>query len=58
MRTWLARFSFSFIIIAAVLVWEGSRQQDSVKQTLSYLGAAVCTVLGIAGIRARHGRGN
>ena len=62
MRRWLARLSFSFFVLAAVLVYDGyrgARGQGGRALTerqvqLRYAGAVVCIGLGIAGTRARH----
>ncbi len=61
MRKWLARLSFSFIIVAAVLAWEAyrTRRGDRVpgREWQAYAliaGAAVCFGLGLRGIRDRH----
>jgi hypothetical protein len=56
MHKWLARLSYSFIIVAAVLLWQGSKLAPSqgMKRTLCYGGALVCIVLGAMGVRARH----
>ncbi|MEO6436776.1 MAG: hypothetical protein ABIP55_13590 [Tepidisphaeraceae bacterium] len=57
MRKWLARLSFSFLILAAVLAWEGRRAaQAGRRSTLHYATAAVLAAAGIAGIRERHRR--
>jgi hypothetical protein len=56
MRRWLARLSYSFIIIAAVLLWQASKLPvaEHGRQNLYYLGALICIVLGAIGVRARH----
>jgi hypothetical protein len=61
MRKWLARLSFSFIIIGAVLAWEGYKAQgrtgfppNPTRATICYLAAAICIGTGLAGIRERH----
>ncbi len=60
MRRWLARLSFSFLIVAFVLAWQGYRLSQtegrSGRVTASYLGAAVCVGLALAGVRERHRR--
>ena len=55
MRKWLARLSFSFLILAAVLVWEGRRAHErGDSATPRYLLAALFAAAGIAGITERH----
>jgi hypothetical protein len=61
MRYWLARFSFSFLIIGCVLFWEafqnaqGNAGPISGPRIVLYgLGAGACCLLGLAGIRLRH----
>jgi len=59
MRRWLARLSFSFIIIAAVLAWEaykatGTGASARTRATLCTVGALVAFALGLAGVRERH----
>ncbi len=58
MNRWLARFGFSFIILAAVLAWEGYRASGASAGTLRIamflVGAAILFVLGLIGVRARH----
>ena len=55
MRKWLARLSFSFLVLAAVLFWEGRRARER-GETASgyYVGAALLTGAGLAGLRERH----
>jgi len=61
MQRWLARLSFSFIILAAVFAWEGykaSKSPDKQSATFAYFaGAGACAVLGLVGIRERHREG-
>jgi hypothetical protein len=54
MRRWLARLSFSFLIIAAVLLWEANKLGSGGRSSAYIVGAFVCIALGIIGIRARH----
>lgn len=61
MRKWLARLSFSFIILAAVLAWEawrtrrGDRGPGRDRQAFALVtAAAVCFALGLRGVRERH----
>ena len=56
MRKWLARLAFSFIILAAWLVWEGrkARERGDANVTWYYVGAAVLAGAGMAGMRERH----
>jgi hypothetical protein len=60
-QKWLARLAFSFFIVGAALAWEGYRAlngrgvpTDRTRAALMLSGAAMCAVLGGAGIRARH----
>jgi hypothetical protein len=55
MRKWLGRLAFSFIVLAAVLVWEGSRARERGESvTWYYIGAAVLAGAGMAGVREKH----
>jgi hypothetical protein len=56
MHKWLARLSYSFFIVAAVLLWEASKlgPGERWRLTVYVLGAVVCIALCAAGIRARH----
>jgi hypothetical protein len=61
MQSWLARLSFSFIIIAAVLFYQayklsgaGGDTTDPWRLALYYAGAGLSLGLGLAGVRARH----
>ena len=60
MRQWLARLGFSLIVLACVLAWEGYqaslRQAEPWRVWASYLGAAACLGVGLAGVRERHRR--
>ena len=63
MDRWLARFSFSFFIIAALLVWEiymamtGRREDLQQWRIALYMLASVISItLGAMGVRARHRR--
>jgi len=58
MNRMLARFAMSFIIVAAVLLWEAYklavRHGDSWRITI-YLVATVCAIaLGFVGFREKH----
>jgi hypothetical protein len=60
-RTWLARLSYSFFILAAVLLWElynihqGRRGNVPEWRVILYLlGAGLGVVMGALGIRERH----
>ena len=53
MRTWLARLSFSLIIVAFALAWQGYKTGGS-RATVYYLGAAAALGVGLAGVRERH----
>ena len=55
MRKWLSRFSMSFIILAAVLIYEGRKANDRGESTIKYyIPAAILGGIGLAGIRERH----
>ena len=61
MRRWMARLSFSFVILALVFAWEGYRTQrgdrgpdQQAKMYAFYAAAAVCFGLGLRGVRERH----
>jgi hypothetical protein len=57
---WLARLSFSFIIVALVLLWQAQRLWRESGRSISgtvllcLVGAVAAGTLGAAGIRARH----
>jgi hypothetical protein len=53
MSKWLGRLAFPFIILAAVLAWEGRHREN---RTLYFAGAAVLGAAGIVGLRERHRR--
>ena len=62
-RRWLARLSFSFLIIAAFLAYSGYKgaHDHSLSQgrvVLDYLCAMLAFVLFLAGVRARHRPGD
>jgi hypothetical protein len=61
MIRWIARFAFSFILLAVVLAWEGYHTQrgdrgpaEPWKIYAFYTAAALCLGLGLRGIRERH----
>jgi hypothetical protein len=60
MQNWLARLSFSFVIIAAVLLWEiykiiNTGVHDQNWRVILYaILAGICVALGGAGMRSRH----
>ena len=54
-RRWLGRLAFSFLILAAVFLWEGKRAADHGASSGSrYVAAVVLAGLGLMGIRERH----
>jgi len=53
MRTWLARLSFSFLIVAFALAWQGYKTGGS-RATVYYAGAAAAFAVGLIGVRERH----
>lgn len=61
MRKWLARLSFSLIIVAAVLAYEGRQVMRGERGSRPgwaayalFAGAAICLGLGFRGVRERH----
>jgi hypothetical protein len=63
MAKWIARFAFSFILLAVVFAWEGYHTQrgdrgpaEPWKVYAFYAAAALCFGLGLRGIRERHRR--
>ena len=58
MRTWLKRFSMSFLAIAFLLFWFGYQRSktegNSAAVVMMYVGAALCAAGGLAGVRERH----
>lgn len=55
MRRWLARLAFSFVILAAWLVWEGrKRVERGESAAVHYVGAGLLTGAAMAGFRERH----
>jgi hypothetical protein len=56
---WLARLSFSFFIIAVVLIWTAMRLPADFpggawKRAVYLCAAGMSVILGAAGVRARH----
>ena len=55
MRRWLGRLAFSFIILAAVCVWEARKARErGERATRYYIAAALFAGAGMAGMRERH----
>lgn len=61
MRKWFARLAFSFIILAAVLAWEGYQAMTGRRGAVPpwrvvacFVGAGVLFFLGLRGVRERH----
>lgn len=60
MQTWLARLSFSFLILAAVCFWQGyklEQRNDPGGRTnvvLLWSAGGLLLGLGLAGVKARH----
>lgn len=56
---WLARLSFSFLILSGLLLWSTWKAVSaagwSAKPVFMVAGAAICLGLGARGIRIRHG---
>jgi hypothetical protein len=64
-QRWLSRLAFSFVIIAAYLLWQAfhvNRQASSVPPNVRFVlylvGAFASTVLAMLGLRERHRRSN
>lgn len=62
-RRWLGRLSFSFLVVAFFLAWEGHRRYvmsggvvDDWRTLLDFIGAALAMLLGLSGLRERHRR--
>ena len=62
-RRWLSRFAMAFIVIAAVLAWEGYQAATGHRGAtpkwrilLYFVAAAMALVVGIEGMRQRHRR--
>ena len=60
-RRWLARFSFSFLVIAFFLAWEGYKRYQLTapprmdwRTLLYWIAATVSVVLAFVGISERH----
>jgi hypothetical protein len=60
MQFWLARLSFSLLILAGVCFWQGyklDRRSDPNQRTnvvLLWAGGGLLLGLGLAGVKARH----
>lgn len=63
MQRWLARLSFSFLILAGVCFWEGNKLGDRndpalrTRIVLLWCGGGLLLGLGLAGVKARHRSG-
>lgn len=64
MRRWLARLSFSFMIVGAVLLWEAFKVRPgpwrapeiTAQRKIAYVVCGALSLgVGLAGVRARHG---
>lgn len=59
LKHWLARLSFSMLILTGLLLWSVWKAVSaggwSAKPVFMVAGAAVAFGLGIAGVRLRHG---
>jgi len=59
-RRWLGRLSFSFLVVAFFLAWEGYKRYQAAagaadwRIILYFAAAAASVVLGFAGLRERH----
>jgi hypothetical protein len=65
MNRWLARLSFSFLILAALLFWEGytlmtrpAAGPPPARVWLYFLAAGLAAGLSMKGMRERHRRGD
>ena len=64
LRRWLGRLTFSFVIIACVLLWTGykdlrpdeTRPRRSGRALACFIGAGACMALASSGMRERHRR--
>ena len=60
MRKWLARFSFTFFVLAALCAWDAYKHMSVTpavpypRVVLGWIGAGGFAALGMAGVRARH----
>jgi hypothetical protein len=59
MQRWLARLSFSLLILAGVFFWQGYQARDDPQQKVNvamlYAAGGLALGLGLAGVRNRHG---
>jgi hypothetical protein len=62
-RDWLERLSFSMLIVATVLAWEGYQSVQGRRGpvptshiVLLFAGAAICFIVALIGARLRHRR--
>lgn len=60
LERWIARFSYSFLILAFVLGWESHRRLQGwgmdARVWAELIGAAVAAGLGMWGVRIQHRR--
>jgi hypothetical protein len=60
MNRWLARFSFTFLVVAGLLAWQGYRELTTFAQPkiwrvgLYFLAAGIGVGLAAKGVRERH----
>ena len=58
MRRWIGRLSFTFLIVAFLLFYEGHKLHNEVgdggRVRLYYFGAVACVLAGMIGVRYRH----
>jgi NADH:ubiquinone oxidoreductase subunit 6 (subunit J) len=54
MQRWLLRLRYSFLVLAAVCAWEGSRSAGT-RAVLLYMGAILLGLLALQAIRQQHG---
>ena len=63
MRRWLSRLSFSFFIVALLLIWQVYKSMtgraaplEQWRLALYLIAAVLAVVMGALGVRARHQR--
>jgi hypothetical protein len=58
MNRWLARFAFSFFVIAVVLAWSGYQALEQHaplwRAVVDLFAAAAAITMGVIGTRAKH----
>jgi len=54
-RFWLGRFSFSFMILAFVLAWQGASGRLDIHPVVLWASVFALVLVGLMGVRERHG---